>query len=215
MILFRPIENYQEAEGLFLSRRDWLSAEENLRFSCYRRLEDRINFLLGRIIVKSILNPVEPQQVCLSIDHFGRPCCIAGNCSRFNQFSLSHTEGLVAVLFSTGKLAGLDVERMRPIDFVSMLETVAHPKEIARFRQNSQNKEAFYTFWTMKEAYLKLKGVGFIDQNIEPQTVDVEEEIIREGYCFVTQKIHDNYILSALSEPFLSEDNLQIEQWSG
>jgi len=215
MIVYLLIDNYQEAEAIYLSRKYLLTTEEDLRFSRYRRLEDRINFLLGRIMVKSILNPSDPASVHLITDRFDRPVCARGNQSGFRQFSLSHTEGLVAVLFSTGDQAGLDVERMKPLDFIPLLETVAHPEEIARFRQNPQKETAFYSLWTMKEAYLKLKGVGFIDQSIDLKTINIEEEITREGYNIVTQKIHDNYILSALVEPLMPGDELLVTTWTG
>ncbi len=215
MIIYKHIENYQEAEAIFSSRKDMMTAEERLRFSHYRKLEDRVNFLLGRIMVKSILNPSDPISVRLVPDRYGRPVSTEGNQSNFSQFSLSHTEGLVAVLFSTGELAGLDVERMQALDFMPLLETIAHPLEIARFSQDEEKEQAFYSLWTMKEAYLKLKGVGFLDQNLDLKSIDLKEEIIEKGYSFVSQKIHDNYLLSALIGHSTSKTELQIEQWNG
>lgn len=78
----------------------------------------------------------------------GRPDC---------QFSLSHTEGLLACSISN-RPTGIDVERIGTL----------RPSVIRRFNGEEQNfinhavcpEEAFMRVWTMKEAYVKLTGAG-------------------------------------------------------
>ncbi len=79
------------------------------------------------------------------------------------HFSLSHTHGLVASLIVLENEAGIDIEKINRIDNIeSLYENVLTQSEITYLRQFSaeKQKQLFYTFWTLKEAYLKAIGKG-------------------------------------------------------
>ncbi|WP_353936690.1 4'-phosphopantetheinyl transferase superfamily protein [uncultured Eubacterium sp.] len=65
---------------------------------------------------------------------------------------------------------------------------------------SSLNKtSAFYDIWTQKEAYLKMKGTGFI--NISPSDFDVTQK----KHLLSTKKV-GTYMLSVCSESNLSSN---------
>ena len=73
----------------------------------------------------------------------GKPFLRSGACF----FSVTHTEGLLAVAVSLQEV-GLDAERNRPRD------TIAYQKRLTPAEQ----REDFYKLWTAKEAYVKFCG---------------------------------------------------------
>ncbi len=79
---------------------------------------------------------------------------------RFN-LSRSHEIGLCAVAY--GQDVGVDVEWMRPLDaMATLVNRFFSPKERTDWNQleESQKLEAFYCYWTCKEAFVKARGEG-------------------------------------------------------
>ena len=73
----------------------------------------------------------------------GKPYLASGACF----FSLSHTEGLLAVAVSSQEV-GLDAERNRP-----------HAADTYKKRLTpAEQREDFFELWTAKEAYIKYRG---------------------------------------------------------
>lgn len=74
------------------------------------------------------------------------------------QFSLSHTDGCVAVAVGTGAV-GVDVEKIASAD-LRIADRFFTPHEAQWVRENASQRAAFYEIWTKKEAYLKMRGTG-------------------------------------------------------
>lgn len=74
------------------------------------------------------------------------------------HFSLSYTKD-AAVIALAGQPIGIDIEKIRPhrMRFVKNLGT---PHELSMLRAAPDDLLLFYTFWTRKEAWLKLTGSG-------------------------------------------------------
>lgn len=82
---------------------------------------------------------------------FGKPCF--PNCPD-RQFSLSHTEGLCLCVLSDGGAVGVDIERVRPRR-AGLPRYVMSDGEFAAF---DGTWEDFTRIWTLKEAFVKLRG---------------------------------------------------------
>lgn len=79
------------------------------------------------------------------------------------EFNLSHTEGMILCAVTWGAAVGVDVEdTVRAAEFLPLARRFFNPAEIALLENlpPDQLPLAFYRFWTLKEAYLKAKGVG-------------------------------------------------------
>lgn len=74
------------------------------------------------------------------------------------QFSLSHTDGCVAVAVGTGAV-GVDVEKIASAD-LRIADRFFTAREAQWIRENALRRAAFYEIWTKKEAFLKMRGTG-------------------------------------------------------
>ena len=70
------------------------------------------------------------------------------------QFSLSHTAGLCLCALSDGGAVGVDIERVRPRR-AGLPRYVMSGEEFAAF---DSTWEDFARIWTLKEAFVKLRG---------------------------------------------------------
>jgi 4'-phosphopantetheinyl transferase len=79
------------------------------------------------------------------------------------KFNLSHTRGFVACAVTIGSEIGIDVETLSRRK--SGLDIAGHffsPLEVALLRriEPERQHEAFFRFWTLKEAFIKATGEG-------------------------------------------------------
>jgi 4'-phosphopantetheinyl transferase len=82
------------------------------------------------------------------------------------RFNLSHTRGLVACVVTLGLDAGVDVERTaRHLrDPLALARHGFAPAERAALTRlaGRARRELFFDIWTLKEAYVKARGAGFL-----------------------------------------------------
>jgi 4'-phosphopantetheinyl transferase len=77
------------------------------------------------------------------------------------RFSLSHTDGLVAVALARGRDVGVDVEAAaRDPDETVFSSLVLAPEEIAELDRFADRPERLLRLWVAKEAFAKAIGVG-------------------------------------------------------
>ena len=144
----------------------WLSDDERERYRRYLSPGSQELFLFGRAVLRHTLSryaDVEPGDWRFVLGEHGRPELddrFAGLGLRFN---LSHTPGLIACLVSDGIDVGVDVEGAgRAQDPLKLAGTVCSPEE--RRELESLSPEAlivrFSEIWTLKEAYIKARGMG-------------------------------------------------------
>lgn len=77
-------------------------------------------------------------------------------------FNISHSGQYLAGAVSTCSFIGIDIERIKPIDF-DCIDFFMSEKEIAHFKEIQLLEEKldyFYKIWTLKEAYAKMLGMG-------------------------------------------------------
>lgn len=75
-------------------------------------------------------------------------------------FNISHA-GDFAVLALSQQPVGVDLERIRPLDWQRIALRFFHPQERAYLAQSSEPENDFFRIWTLKESYLKAEGTGF------------------------------------------------------
>lgn len=92
----------------------------------------------------------------------GKPRVARPDEARHLCFNISHAPGRVAVVVSDGIEAGIDVEQTRPVDIDAIAAAHFHPKEVSHLCALAADRRAaaFFTYWTLKEAWLKAIGIG-------------------------------------------------------
>ncbi|MBN9658427.1 MAG: 4'-phosphopantetheinyl transferase superfamily protein [Acidobacteria bacterium] len=78
-------------------------------------------------------------------------------------FNVSHCDGLIAILIAEGIEVGVDVEAIRPMaDLLRVAHRFFAPPELGDLRRTPEDLrvERFFQYWTLKESYIKARGVG-------------------------------------------------------
>jgi len=146
--------------------RDLLSEEERERHESFYFARDRDLYLLTHGLARTSLSrylKIAPDKWVFTHSRHGRPEIVQLGGNPQLRFSVSRTHGLVACLIVLSIDAGVDVEKIRKLDNLKTLfENVFTYPEISKLHDlpESEQMEAFFTLWTLKEAYVKAKGTG-------------------------------------------------------
>ena len=142
----------------------WLQPDERARFDRYRDLEARASFLIGRGIARRVLadaTGVPPAEWRFVEGARGRPeIAVPETDLRFN---LAHSGGLVACVIGVRRDVGVDVEHLdRPALSHDVAARSCAPDELADINSEPEHarQRRFLAYWTLKEAYLKARGLG-------------------------------------------------------
>lgn len=143
-----------------------LNAEERARWQRFIYPADRQRFLVARAFVRNVLADMlerdNPAALVFGATPHGKPE-LAGHDAKCLQFNLSHTDGLL-VLAVTQKLAvGVDVEALeRKVELVALSQRyfARHEHEELLDLDGPAQRERFFALWTLKEAWLKARGLG-------------------------------------------------------
>ncbi len=109
--------------------------------------------------------------------------------------SLSHTDGLVACAVGESEI-GVDAEVLM-LRRKSVEKRVFTEAEISLLDAAKDENKAFFTLWTLKEAYLKAIGTGFMQNAKSVEFLSLEPNIIsdKKEYRFASQVV-DGYVIS-------------------
>ena len=146
--------------------RAMLSDDERARLARLRREPDRRAFLAAHALVRSALSryaDVPPEDWSFAANHWGRPEIAGPGAVPALRFSLSHTSGLTACAVALDCDCGVDVEAFdRRGDPLKLARRVLSPKELADLeaRAAGARRDCFLAYWTLKEAYVKARGLG-------------------------------------------------------
>jgi 4'-phosphopantetheinyl transferase len=143
-----------------------LSADERDRMRRFVRAEDAHLYLVSHAMLRLTLSryvDAPPEAWQFEANEYGRPQIAAPECGKELQFNLSHTRGLAACGVRWRESIGVDVENSgRPNSGADVAAHFFSPQEVADLRAAPLAERAgrFFDFWTLKEAYLKARGVG-------------------------------------------------------
>lgn len=143
----------------------WLSDDECRRRQRFYFDQDRHRFLLTRALVRGVLSRYAgqpPERWRFTTNAYGRPELLDPP-PGVPQFNLSHTEGLIVCAISAGGQLGVDAERVVPerarIDLARRFFAPSEADAIER-TAGPRQAERFFEFWTLKESYIKARGLG-------------------------------------------------------
>jgi 4'-phosphopantetheinyl transferase len=150
-------------DALLARALQWLDRDERERYDRFARDEDRLMFLLGRAMARWLVGRalgVAPASWPWRNGPHGRPeIGLDGASVRFN---LAHSAGVVVCALGVRRDVGVDVEHLvrRPVDF-AVVKRYCSPEEAADIEAAGDWwHDRFLSYWTLKEAYLKARGLG-------------------------------------------------------
>ncbi len=128
-----------------------------LHRTCFLIAHRAVRFILAKYL------SCDMEDVCYSYGCSGKPMLAMPGCAQDLRFNLSHSKDYALLAVASGREVGIDVEFIcDKIEFDKMTSSVFCPHEITELSQipEALRREAFFTCWTRKEAYLKALGVG-------------------------------------------------------
>ncbi|ADO71799.1 4'-phosphopantetheinyl transferase family protein [Stigmatella aurantiaca] len=151
--------------GLLESYRALLDPGERDKQQRFYFERHRLQYLVSHALVRLTLSryaPVAPEAWSFSANQYGRPE-IRGEEKPWLRFNLSHTDGMALCAVARDVDVGADVEDTeRRGETVEIADSFFAPAEVASLRALpvSGQRERFFDYWTLKEAYIKARGMG-------------------------------------------------------
>ena len=153
-----------QSESVFQRLVQTLSEEEHKRAERFHFRKDRDHFIIARGVLRDILSHYikrEPEDIFFHYNDYGKPA-LGKNFTGLN-FNVSHSGNIALYAVTCGREVGIDVEQIRP-DFAEepIAKRFFSPAEVAVFSDLAahEKKEAFFSCWTRKEAFIKATGKG-------------------------------------------------------
>jgi len=142
-----------------------LDANENERLGRFIHADDRHRYLVSHAMLRSVLSryaDVAPSDWCFRQGKHGRPEIISDNQPRL-RFNLTHTPGLAACIITLDDDCGIDAEKLRdrnnPLGVAKRMFSGPELEQLMQ-REGQEFLEYFYEHWTLREAYVKARGIG-------------------------------------------------------
>jgi 4'-phosphopantetheinyl transferase len=140
-----------------------LSEEERARVRRFRFERHQRESLATRALARTALsyrNPLPPQAWQFKLNAHGKPE-IEPDCGL--HFNLSNSLGLVVCLVAEGGEVGVDVEPFERADQILKLApevfSAAEQKQLGAL-QGAEKLDRALSLWTLKESYIKARGMG-------------------------------------------------------
>lgn len=161
-------------------RLEFLTAEERVVYDRYRVDFKKIEFLMGRLMLKNVLATalgMEPCDVAFEKNKYGKLFLTPETKERAGRdlfFNLTHGGRVIAMVVTPYAEAGIDVEKVREqhMDLMKTVFTAEEQAYVSAYDGVDRQRE-FYQVWTRKEAFVKAVGMGL---SIPPDTFAVPLE---------------------------------------
>ncbi|MCB1899408.1 MAG: 4'-phosphopantetheinyl transferase superfamily protein [Rhodocyclaceae bacterium] len=146
--------------------RTLLSPEESKRASRYRFDVDHRQFVVGRVILRSLLAMylnMDASQISFCYGSFGKPRLAPDLQAANLEFNLSHSEDMLILAVAGGRSVGVDLEHVRRApDVMCALDSFLTAAEIRAMRLNptAEKSRQCLRAWIRKEALVKADGRG-------------------------------------------------------
>jgi 4'-phosphopantetheinyl transferase len=138
--------------------------EQERRFYFER---DRRRYLITRAMVRTVLSryaPVAPREWRFRENAYGKPGIDNdADAARRISFNLSHTHSAILLAVADGVALGVDVENVQAREVSADLAAgFFAPDEVAALSALPADRQQlrFFEYWTLKESYIKARGMG-------------------------------------------------------
>ncbi len=174
----------------------FLTKSEKERLSSIKIPDLKRNFIFGRLILRQKLSEYlncSHKDILFKKTKFGR-LELSGKFSGENiSFNLSHSKNIIAVIICNN-IVGIDVEYIRNRDFSKIVNFSFTKKEaeylnyLQKNHSKQQYMEAFYIYWTLKEAFVKSNGGSILQKDL-----NLDFSLLKNlQYCNHLQNFNNN-----------------------
>jgi 4'-phosphopantetheinyl transferase len=154
-------------EALLCEYRRLLTEAERQKERRFYFIRDQRRYLVTRALVRTVLSryaAVAPEQWVFATNRYGKPE-IANDESLAKRlsFNITHTDGLIILGIAPGQALGVDVENIRKrqasIEVADRFFAPAEAEALNALPKDRQ-QQRFFEYWTLKESYIKARGMG-------------------------------------------------------
>lgn len=145
--------------------RSLATAEERLQNSRYTfeagRREHAISHGFVRDVLSGYLNR-ESSLITFKKNQYGRPELVDQSEPPVH-FNISHSSGFYVCAVARSYEVGVDTEKLiRKTEYLDVAESVFSQQENAKLKslESASRREFFFQIWTLKESYIKARGMG-------------------------------------------------------
>jgi 4'-phosphopantetheinyl transferase len=152
--------------GLLAYYRSLLTEAERARLERFVFDYLKLEYLVTRALCRTVLSAyadVPPAGWRFGANAYGRPEIAVPAAPQRLRFNLSNARSLVACVVTDEVDAGIDVEDLhRRGETVSIADHYFSPSELRTLRSLSPERQRyrFFELWTLKESYIKARGMG-------------------------------------------------------
>ena len=159
------IEHWDALEARYLPE---LTAEERERHDRFHFRKDRILYLAAKALARLTIpryarSETSAEDIRFDAHPGGKPFISGPAQAQKVQFNLTHTDGMVACAISPEFEVGVDVEDIyRKSATDEIAERFFAAPEVQEFKNLPEKSRfiRFFQYWTLKEAYIKGRGLG-------------------------------------------------------
>ena len=160
---------YEEIDAVVLSPlyRMLMSAAERHQATRFYFAADRVQYLVTRALVRTVLSQyaaVTPEAWNFETNAYGRPYAVNREALYDGlSFNISHTRSLIVLAITKRCAVGVDVENLvsrEPAFEVANSYFATEEAATLRGLAHNEQRYRFFEYWTLKESYIKARGVG-------------------------------------------------------
>lgn len=147
-----------EQDAVFKQLEHIVSEERYKKMQKYRFPIDKIRSLFAEMLVRYALKKhfaMEGAEIAFATNEYGKPFLKGVDNLYFN---VSHSGDWVVCAVSDQPV-GVDVEQIKENSY-EIADRFFSEKEAKAIKESEMGQELFYTYWTLKESYVKAEGKG-------------------------------------------------------
>ncbi len=196
-----PVEWRRQREVLFKPaqfRFAFLNAAELARLNSFKALKKQVEWMAGRLAIKTLVAPNDLQAAQVAYRKLGAPYLPH---IPHQPISISHSQDYAVAGIGPldGGPIGLDIEKIDPASLAAMQRVAFSDREATLSRQG-RTVDSF-VIWTAKEAYLKQIQQGFHAglkkiEILDGQIYHAQRRVT--DITLTTRRIFQDYILSVV-----------------
>lgn len=144
----------------------WLNPREQEKQRRFHFEKHRHAYLITRAVIRDLLaryTGTQPSTLAFGENEYGRPYLVPDQNNLGLHFNISHTDGLIVVGVVKGREIGVDVEFIqRGGDLVNIADRYFSEQEVSDLHAlpEREHTDRFFDYWTLKESYIKARGMG-------------------------------------------------------
>lgn len=170
-----------------------LSTDEIARANGFRFDRHKNRFIAARGYLRQILSSYlqkSSEEITFEYSDRGKPKLLNTNL----QFNVSHSQDIALYGFTNHNLIGIDIEYLRSnVECAKIAKRFFNEREYQIINNLSPEKQAqaFFQFWTIKEAYLKATGEG-LGGGLETVEIEFNYNLETKIKAIANNKIEPN-----------------------